>query len=272
MGTRREPRAAPFGPRDFLVRVASNWRTLPSNTASSPVNEPLLARTETGWALDTDDESRPSNSRRSAGPRTRRLQFGIDPDDLDEKDTAVNSLDRTRRWLVGCFVVILLAGTGWRVAASGQADLARAKSQWDAGVQKVQGWSATSSLLPQAGTSDESEAAPSGGGAELVEGEGAGGGADPLDSLGGNKASTGPASDGPPMRPLLESDDSSSAGKPGSSGSSLSAPAPLNVHPKPRPVDPATAAEQRYLAFDNHSGFHNRTIPLLATHIRRGRR
>lgn len=221
MVTAREPRASPASPRDFVDRIAC-WRTSPSSPNDSraePAEEPLLARTESGWTRTPADSSLDSSD--SDGHTLTRAPFI--PKGRQRRDP-----QHTRRWLVGCFVVILLAGTGWRISTSGSADLARLGSPWSAGHEDF--------LEPEIHSSRPTT--PSGPAPDATE-----------HTIGA-----------PDSYPESNAAVTPTSAHDGASPQSPTSVRISNVHPRPRPPSAASRAGStiKYLAYENHSGFHNR--------------
>lgn len=223
MPSPRETRGTPASARDFIVRVADTWRTPPFAPEYAPaaaVNEPLLARTSSGWLADAHDEREDADD---SGSTTR----SVSP--ANRFRAAASAPNGRRRWLIGCFAVILLAGAGWSVSSSGSADLTYLKDHLDATVSRVHDWTSPGlQVVPP----NPADAVPS----EDDDGR-EGPGQDQSDEIEaatptGGEALPRPTDDIPPLN--------------------------VNLRPRPPPPELAHAPQQRYLAFENHSGFHNR--------------
>ncbi|KAG0660786.1 hypothetical protein C6P46_004470 [Rhodotorula mucilaginosa] len=219
MATARQPRSSPPAAHDFVARIAS-WRTSPSTSDYSPiasVEGPLLARTDAGWSrTPTEDVAtwKPSE----AGPTTTT---------------------QTRRWLVGCFAVILLAGSGWRISTTGNADLGSPAEIWNAAHES---FSASSTTVQGGHLALHSEQAEIAG------------------DLEDDWASPPFQETIAPVAPTSTTAIASLA--------SEAAPDPVpswNVHPRPRPpnADLHSRSTTKYLAYENHSGFHNQRKSLV---------
>lgn len=227
MATARQPRSSPPAAHDFVARIAS-WRTSPSTSDYSPIasaEEPLLARTDAGWSRTPTEDARATK-----GSSRSTLSEAGGP--------STHSTTHTRRWLVGCFAVILLAGSGWRISTNGNADLGRPAEVWNAAHESLP---ASSSTTVQ-------------GGHHALHGEQAEIAADLEDSWESpqSEGTTAPAATASPTAIV----------SPASETAPSRAPA-WNVHPRPRPptADLHAKSTTKYLAYENHSGFHNREFP-----------
>ncbi|GAA5881756.1 hypothetical protein JCM3774_000864 [Rhodotorula dairenensis] len=215
----RQSQASLAPARDFVDRIAS-WRSSPSTSDYSLVEsseEPLLARTESGWRRlpgDTGLESSDSDGPPARAPFVPQSRQKQDP-------------QSTRRWLVGCFVVILLAGAGWRVSTCGSADLARAQGREDFPKPETQG--------PRLAAFDGSAPGVADDGSGVTD----------------------------PHREPKAAAATASAEDDAASHSSLLP--SWNVHPRPRPpsADKRSGSTIKYLAYENHSGFHNQRKSLV---------
>lgn len=224
MATARQPRSSPPATHDFITRIAS-WRTSPSTSDYSPiasVEEPLLARTDAGWSRTPTEDARATKwSSRST---------------LSEAGPSTHSTTHTRRWLVGCFAVILLAGSGWRISTTGNADLGRPEELWNAAHES----------LPASSTGQGEHLA--------LHHESAENAAELEDDW------ASPQSEGSTTPAAAASTTANIS--PASEIAPSPAPA-WNVHPRPQPpnADLHARSTTKYLAYENHSGFHNREFP-----------
>lgn len=219
MATARQPRSSPPAAHDFVARIAS-WRTSPSTSDYSPiasVEEPLLARTDAGWSrTPTEDVTKWTS-------RSRSSEAGV---------STSTSTTHTRRWLVGCFAVIILAGSGWRISTTGNADLGRPEKLWNAAHESFPGSTGQGGALALHDEQPENAA-------DLEDAW-----ASPQ-----REGSTTPVAATSPTAIVSPAPET--------------APSPIpswNVHPRPRPpsADLDARSTTKYLAYENHSGFHNR--------------
>ncbi|GAA5982690.1 hypothetical protein JCM10908_006747 [Rhodotorula pacifica] len=235
MPTARAPGASPASALDFIVRFSS-WRTSPSTSDYSPVasaEEPLLARTASGWISAQDAHAADFDE---AGGNSRATYLGARRGQKDPSEAA--TAHARRRWLVACFVVILLAGAGWRISSAGSADLARSKDRLGAGVDSH--FKAQDGVAEVAATEESVEDA-----VEEDSGQ--------IEAL-------------PEVVTLPEPPQTVDA-EPAPSALATASPATtLNVHPRPRPPSSVAASAHpntKYLAYENHSGFHNQRKSLV---------